>query len=245
MDSSSMKWILPFCLSFLFAFTFAYSQEDDSESAGYPEKSDAAAVEVANTAEPEAGWKYEQMPFSYQNVQVPRAVWETIKSVLRDDGVKEALIESFSILPISITMELTATEMGVLRNSFNYRLLYIEGGGELDLFNYVHKRGDFFIRFSPHLTDGYPFHLLYISDSPGKQVAGDSWGNGCGKIFNLTKASGRFILDRGMPMTAARRHYLHLMAGTYVFFQLVEEKMFIGYIRLTDSRYPQFKCGDQ
>ncbi|MEM7645313.1 MAG: hypothetical protein AAF203_00260 [Pseudomonadota bacterium] len=192
--------------------------------------------------EEDGNWKQIQMPFNYQNVQVPREFWDFVKSTLIEDGASEKQIDNFAVSPITTKVELSSEDPMVLRNQKNYRLTFTEGGGVLDLFDYVSGKGEFFMRFSPELTNENPFHLFYISDSPGKKVGGDNWGNGCGRIFDLTEKAGQFLLDRGVKLTGSRRHYLHLMAGNFVFFQLVDERLFLGYIRVADSRYPQFKC---
>ena len=83
----------------------------------------------------EPGWKSIQIPFDYKNIQVPSALWDSIKTVLRKDGVKESLIETFSVAPISLQVEIQSQEKLVLRDSMNFRILYIEGGGKLDLFD--------------------------------------------------------------------------------------------------------------
>ena len=190
------------------------------------------------------GWREIQVPFTYQNIQVPREFWDFVKQTLRDDGVDEKTLEQFAVLPVNVGVEIFSEDPLVLRDTVNYRMLYTEGGGTLDLFNHVVGKGTFFLRFAPRLMDENPFHLFYISDSPGKKVDGDSWGNGCGRIFDLTAKAGQFLLERGVKLTSARKHYLHLAAGIFVFFQLVEERLFLGYIRVSDSRYPQFKCAN-
>lgn len=201
-----------------------------------------AAAESTGEPEKEEGWVTEQMRVTYHNIQVPRAMWDNIKEILKKDKVDEKTIEEFSVQPISVNVELASDDEFVLKDRLNYRLQYSEGGGDLDLFNYVTGKGPLNIRFAPHLTDGQKFHMLYISDSPKKDVDGVVWGNSCGKIYNLSESAGKFLLDPGMRMTSSRRHYLHLMAGTFIFFQLIDDKLLLGYIRVMDSRYPQFNC---
>ena len=195
--------------------------------------------------EEDSNWKLIQIPFNYQNMQVPRELWENIKQILKNDGVNGNVVDDFAVLPINFKFQIASTEKNVLKEGKNYQLAFVEGGGNVDLFDYVSGKGAFYLKFSPEFQEVGNMHMLYISDSPGKDVGGDQWGNGCGKIFDLTEKSGLFTGEQGMKVTSARRHYMHLMAGTYVFFQLIEEKMFLGYIRLQDSRYPNFKCGTE
>lgn len=212
----------------------AISQDEDAIES-------SEGLEVSENSE-SSSWKQVQMPFTYQNVQVPRELWQTIKDVLKQDGVKQKIIDDFVVLPVGVGVELFSEDHRVLKDSLNYQIRYIEGGGKLDLFDFVVGKGSFNIRFAPELNSDGDFHLLYISDSPGKDMEGDQWGNGCGVIYDLTDKQDLFVLDGGMRVTSSQRHYLHLMAGTFVFFQLVDERLYLGYIRIEDSRYPNFKC---
>ncbi len=196
--------------------------------------------ESAESIDP--GWKSVQMPFNYQNIQVPRELWQSIKEILRKDGVKESVLEDFAVLPVAAQVELMDPNHSVLKDSLNHRLLFIEGGGTLDLFDFVVGKGDFYVRFSPELNEGATYHLVYISDSPGQDVGRKKWGNGCGRIYDLTQSADKFFFDYGMKVNSNKRHYLHLMAGTFIFFQLVDDRLYLSYIRLTDSRYPKFNC---
>ena len=187
-------------------------------------------------------WKEERMPYTNQNIQVPRKLWQTIKSILKEKKVEKKVIDNFTILPTAVDVELRNGKLNILKDSVNHRLSFPEGGGVLDLFDYVKRKGQFHLRFQPHLSNDNDFHVLYVSDSPGKRVNEQQWGNGCGNIYDLSKNYEILMGGEGLLLTTAKKHYLHLLAGTFVFFQLVEEKMYLGYIRLKDSRYPQFNC---
>lgn len=202
----------------------------------------AVSDEAEEMSEEKTDWVTVDMPFAYQNIQVPRELWERIKEILKADGVSKKKIDSFVVLPTSINVEITSDSDRVTKKGKKYLLKYIEGGGEVDLFDYIEGRGAFHMRFSPGLTNDNVFHLLYISDSPFKKVGGDTWGNGCGRILDLTGHADKFIYDPGMNLTTSRKLNMYVMAGTFIFFQLVDERMYLGYIRVKDSRYPQFRC---
>lgn len=190
-------------------------------------------------------WKETRQDFQYQNIKVPRQLWDEIEKHI-SPGLKTGDgVGDLALIPISLTVELLTEDPYVFREKVNHRITYVEGGGTVDFFDYLTGKGEFFVRFSPHLTDDEPFFLLYISDSPGKKVEGQSWGNGCGHIYDLSEGARHFIYDQGIKVTSARRHHMHLLAGTYVFFQRVDERLLLGYIRLTDSRFPQFGCRDE
>ena len=192
--------------------------------------------------ETDSNWVETKMPFTYQNIQVPREMWNLIKDTMRADGATEKQMENFSINPTSVSVELSSLEQKVLKDNKNHKLLFTDGGGDLDLFDYVPGRGQFYLRFSPHLVNGNDFHIFYLSESPGKKIEGSQWGNGCGNMYDISKSSDKFLGLEGILLTTSKRHYLHLMAGVFVFFQLVDERLYLGYIRIKDSRYPNFNC---
>ena len=141
-----------------------------------------------------------------------------------------------------MAVELVAKDPGVLRNNKKFRILLPEGGGELDLFKYVEGRGDFYLQISPTLMNDKPFYLRYVSESPGRVMGRDRWGNGCGTIYNITKKSEQIFAEGGLLVSTGKRHYLHLLAGLYIVYQMVDDRLLMGYVRVTDSRYPQFSC---
>ncbi|MCB0377035.1 MAG: hypothetical protein KDD33_00955 [Bdellovibrionales bacterium] len=188
-------------------------------------------------------WVSQKIETSSRNIQVPRELWVRIKESLKNDGVKAEVIDNFSIYPTSVQVELIGEEGDeALRDNKNYQLLLVDGGGTLDLFEYINGKGAFRIRVVANLVDEGPVHLLYVSHSPGRKMDDAQWGNGCGNIFDLSQVMSQISGEKGMLVTTSKRHYMHLMAGIYVFYQIVGDQLFLGYVRLTDSRYPQFSC---
>ncbi len=194
-----------------------------------------------NVEETGSQWSVIDMPFNYQNIQVPKKLWDVIKEIMATDGADAKVLENFSVLPIAVSVEMYSESQVVFRGGLNYKLNFVEGGGQVDFFDYMSGKGPFNLRMLPDFQEE-GFHLLYVSDSPGKVEEGQTWGNGCGKIFDLSEKVDLFTGDLGVSLTASRRQYMHLLAGTYVFFQLIEDRVYLGYIRLTDSRYPSFEC---
>jgi len=183
-----------------------------------------------------------EMPYTKTNVQVPRQLWQQIKEILEKDEISEDVRNSFSIQPTKISVEITGKDQGVLKGNTPYRVDFPEGGGDLDLFEYVSGRGDFSLSLAPQLMNDNPYHVLYLSESPGRLVGESKWGNGCHRIFDLSAKADALIGGSGLLVTTSRKQYLHLLAGVYVIFQMVEDRMLLGYIRISDSRYPQFTC---
>ncbi len=227
---------------FLIVSPSLLAQEESEESVRIENSDQEASSEGSEPAEAEKGWNKVVMPFSYQNIQVPRALWEHLRNSLLKEGVKEKALEDYAIVPISLKVEVFSEDKTVLKDGLNQRIIYQEGGGALDLFESLVGKGLFYIRFSPSLVDDHPFHLFYISDSPLKERGQETLGNGCHKIFDLSDKASVFLENNGMKVTSSKKHYLHLMAGTYVFFQFIEDRLYLGYIQLLDSRYPQFSC---
>lgn len=200
------------------------------------------SVSIAEESDEETNWKHIQMPFNYQNIQVPRELLKKMREVLMESGASKKTLESIAEVPVTVQTELRAADKNVLLNGLNYRHTFIEGGGSLDLFDFLRGKGEFSLRITPDFKPGEKFHLLYISDSPEIEVEGSTWGNGCGKIYDLSDKANLFVADEGVNLTSARKLYMSFLAGTFVFFQLIEEHLHMGYIRVRDSRYPQFSC---
>ena len=190
----------------------------------------------------EAKWEVTTMPFNYQNLQVPREFWEKAKGSMLDDGVSPMVIEDFSVLPISMDFAMVSKDPKVLKDGKNFKLRFVEGGGKVDFFDYVVGRGEFYLRMTPKFEEEGKTYFFYISDSPGTVIDGDNWGNGCGQIFDLSGQIPFFTGDEGVRVTSVLRQYMHLLAGAYVFLRIVEDRLHMGYISLTDSRYPRFNC---
>ncbi len=225
---------------------FAQDEDSDDEESIQRTLEDEEAPLVsavsAEQKEKEKTWNTVQMPFNYQNIQVPRLLWEKLRSTLLSDGIKEKDLKDYAIVPISLKFEMFSEDKTVLKDGLNQRIIFQEGGGVVDLFDTLTGKGLFYIRFSPSLVDDNPFHLFYISDSPIKDRGGEKMGNGCGKIFDLTDKAAVFLENNGIKLTSSKKHYMHLMAGTYVFFQFIVDRLYLGYIQILDSRYPQFTC---
>jgi len=182
------------------------------------------------------------MPFSSQNIDVPKALWMAIEDDLKSLELSEETLTNYTIHPTNMAVELVGKDPDVLKDNKAFRVLMPEGGGVLDLFDYVAGRGDFYLQISPTLVNDQPYFLRYISESPGQMVGKNQWGNGCGKIYDLKEASHEIFADGGLLVSTGKRHYLHLMAGLYIVYQMVDDRLLMGYVRITDSRYPQFHC---
>ena len=231
-----------FSLEILSGTFFSKAQAQDMGASGegtLPRQNDEAQKDLEGMP----GWKGVQKPLNTENIKVPREFWQVLQKGLLQRGASKGAVESFHMVPVKLKVDVFSSELNsVLREKKNYRVSYKEGGGELDLFEYVAGRGPFNIRFAPDLDLGETVHLLYISDSPGESLKGRKWGNGCGRIYDLTEKSSLFFSKEGIHLTSSRRQYMHLMAGLFVFFQLVDEKLLLAYIKVEDARYPRFNC---
>jgi len=190
----------------------------------------------------EASFSVVAKNMSEQNVVVPRTLWSTINQILEAEGHSDETLNDYVIAPVPLSVELVSDHQGVLKDDQSYRVEFFEGGGELDLFSYVKGKGRFHMAFRPSIMNDKAFHWLYVSESPGHTYGDEDWGQGCGKILNLTDQATRFFNHRGLLLATGKQHYLHLMAGYFVVFQMVEQRLLLGYVHVKDSRYPQFHC---
>lgn len=199
--------------------------------------------QTVNSSVSQSTLEVQKKAVSEQNISVPRALWKAINERLIEQGASKETLKSYVIEPAQIAVELYPEDPGVLKDDTAVRLEFFEGGGRLDLYQFLKGRGAFRLKFSPYLPSDEPFSWFYISESPGRDYGGPLWGQGCGRVLDLTDQVDFFFGGNGALLSTGRLQYLHLMAGTFVIFQMVENRLVLGYVRVKDSRYPQFQCG--
>ena len=189
-------------------------------------------------------WVKEKILDSQTDFRVPNLVWTLMRETLEEEGHSAEELSHFSISPIEINAKLQVQRdhQKVLKFSKNHGIFFSKGGGTLDFSKYVVGGGAFRLSFEPLFPNPATFHLLYISQSPGLKVEGENWGNGCGQIYDLSASVDFLTQGQGAPLTTKYKQYLHLLSGTLVFYQFVEGFFYLGYVYITDSRYPQFRC---
>lgn len=176
-------------------------------------------------------------------VKVPKSFWNLVKTNLVAEGVadKDFLKSEMERLPLEVN--LVEKTKGALRNK-NYIYKIVDGEGNIDFSNLVlNRKGDFTFSLKPKDHEGKDldkYHLYFISYSKERNEFNQKWGNGCGKILDLTDS--RSQIEEGLLLTASKQHYLSLLGGMFVVVKYDNKKIYLSQIELTDMRYPHLYC---
>lgn len=180
--------------------------------------------------------------------QVPADLWDQLELVYNDqsDTVRKSLTGAEipkAFFPLRVILR--EKNHGVLGGR-NYRISLPEGGGKIDLADYVHEgKGTFYVRFEHDLVAGkkdVPPRIFFISHSQEREIDGQMWGNGCAKFFNLTSFHNSQMKSHGYVVNATNQRYVSFLAGVFVLAAKIDGALMLSQVTLTDSRYPQLEC---
>ena len=187
---------------------------------------------------------------SARDVKVPKSLMEKLEAEYahelkkpsehgKTEGVKHALLG----LAVDFTQE-SASDDGALEESARY--LMQPGGGALDLAGIVGvKRAAFNVRLVPRDLAGgdvQPSRVYFVSRSRPRKLDGQTFGDGCGKLMDLTSAFRNRFAKGGFDVYSAERRYLSTLGGTFLFARFDQSALQVVSVTFTDSRYPQLLC---
>ena len=175
-------------------------------------------------------------------VRVPRQLIERVEREFRretkrpaDEPVKHALM-----VPV---VELTSIKEGTLAEDARWTLA--PGGGTFDFAKLVEEfAGSFRLKLAARDLTGAPVvptHVYYVPRAKVRRLDGETFGDGCGTILEVTSAlRHRFAL--GLDLYTAGQRYLSTVGGTFLIAAFGEKVLQVAHVTFTDSRYPQLIC---
>jgi hypothetical protein len=168
---------------------------------------------------------------------------ENIKNILPDEELTARIPREF--LDVDIYLRQAAT--GTLVDHTHFTLP--RGGGEIDLKNYVRgKKGSFYLTYKvrhSHTPDApiKDLHVYFSSETKIRNIDGEDYGVGCQKYLDVTQKMAAANSGAGLQLNATDHRYLPVVGGVFYFVDFdPERKIFLGAIRLIDSRYPEDSC---
>lgn len=182
------------------------------------------------------------MPSTGADVRLPVGLWNKIEAVQRgsDESVTGLEIES-EFMPIKVF--LIEKNKGILGGR-NHELFFSEGGGEIDLKDFVaDQKGTFFIAFEPVAasTDAPP-RVFYLSNATQRTLGRETLGAGCNKYFELTTAFSVAMKSDGIQANSTDGRHVSALAGTYFFAVPQAGKLHLAQVTIKDSRYRSLHC---
>lgn len=184
----------------------------------------------------------------YQEVQIeelatdfklPRKIFDTIESDVRVTSAKLRPVYLFA--PLNVVLYSKGND--VIKNS-PVKVSFPNGGGKLDLKDYLSQQGTFSLSFpAEQFAKLPPLDALYfVSDAKTLEIEGETFGLGCGKMAQLKN---NFISLQKMDflkLNTTEQRYIYVITGFFVFVFRNNNQVHIAHLHVTDSRYPENLC---
>lgn len=161
--------------------------------------------------------------------------------------IKKSMGEGSKIEPefifTNLEVEVHSDQKSVLSQP---RLLFklSNGGGGIDLKEYVTGEGSFYLHFpSQQFLDKPPLEFLfYISDSPKVKIRDEEYGLGCGQWVDLKSKFESLQSRTFLKLNTIDQTYAHVLSGQYIFVFKKGVQYHITHLNLTDSRLSDKMC---
>jgi len=165
------------------------------------------------------------------------------------DKIKESMGKEIHTQPEFIFTNLDVVLMTDQENVMKQPVTRIKlpnGGGKIDLADYVTGQGSFYLSFpsdqfnNPQITLE---NIYYISDVPQVKIENESYGIGCGKWIELKPKIKELQTSQFLKLNTFNQRYMYVAAGQYiVVLKRGLSQFFLSHLNLTDSRYTDKLC---
>ncbi|OFZ19008.1 MAG: hypothetical protein A2Z20_11550 [Bdellovibrionales bacterium RBG_16_40_8] len=168
---------------------------------------------------------------------------ENPKVVLTDEELLARIPREF----LDIQVYLYANSSGVLVH--NTKFIIPRGGGEIDLKDYVKgSKGSFYLKIGVSRSNQSDialdkFHVFFLSEAKERKIQGEKFGAGCKKYMDISRFISNANAAEGVLLNATDQRYLSVVGGIFYFVNFdSERKIYLGALRLSDSRYTNILC---
>ena len=203
----------------------------------------AFGSEEAKHAEPTSHNEPLRVLQSFRSTLIPKVLSEEMEKKFREENPeKDTIPRSF------LKVEATFLEGhgGVLEK--NYDVIAPLGGGSVDMAQIIQETiGSFVLKIRVVTEDNQPvdnLKIYAISQAKGRQIAGENWGDGCFKVYDITS---RFLKDmkKGWTLYTKDQRYLSVLGGTLLFVSQDRKGIALAGMTFLDSRYKHLTCFPQ
>lgn len=174
-----------------------------------------------------------------QEVKIPKVIMSTVEAELFKDS--KNIVPIYTFAPLSVQMiELSEAVLSQPQLRFDFP----KGGGQLDLKDFVKGQGSFYMSFpsDQFVGDHELMHVYYVSNSPQRDIAGEVYGLGCGRLVDLRDRLSQLQKPDFLKLNTNGLRYLAVTAGKYIFIFRKNNQVSISQLTLTDSRYQSELC---
>lgn len=184
-------------------------------------------------------YKIEHVSETATDFKIPKFILNNIEKKIIEEGIKSPPI--YITLPFSV--KLSSESLDVLTHPY-LQIDFDHGGGKLDLKNYLIGSGTFVMSFPlTQFKENLSIQgIYYLSQAPQKNIDGESFGLGCGKMLDLLPKAKLLEKDNFLKLNTTNLRYLYVVSGYYVFVLRNKNQIYITHLNVTDSRYKDSLC---
>lgn len=200
-------------------------------------------------------FRTENMTQSSTDVMVPVSLWQILESHYAPlQAFGNAQIKSkkeFTKSRIDIPMKFMAVNVYLVEKTRNLlegdnrKLVFGDGGGVIDLKDYIGDRSGLF-EFSVELIyEGkvQPSPTVYfLSNSKKRMIGSVSFGSGCNVYLEITDYFNKVMKDGGLQLTTLDSRHLSVLAGTFFFVTYLDGNLVLAQLTVKDSGKVDLQC---
>ncbi len=145
---------------------------------------------------------------------------------------------------MSLKVYLTEKTLGALGGK-NFELVYGQGGGDLDLKEFVHKKRKSFllaVDLDEEVGASDNLKVFYLSNAKAAKIDGAEYGAGCDKYMDITTFYRKKIMRHGVEVNSTDLRYLRVLAGSYFFVLNKNDSLYLAQLKIKDSRFKEIHC---
>lgn len=171
--------------------------------------------------------------------KLPRKVFDQIEIDIK--ATTATLRPVYLFAPLKVVLYSKGNE--VIKNS-PVKISYPNGGGKLDLKDYLIQHGTFSLSFpADQFAKLPPLEALYfVSDAKTMEIEDETFGLGCGKLANLKNNFASLQKIDFLKLNTTELRYIYVTTGFYIFVFRNNNQVHLSHLHVTDSRYPENLC---
>lgn len=170
--------------------------------------------------------------------KIPQKIFQEVKKSMGLDNKTEP-----EFLFTTLDVQLFSDQKSVLSYP-NLVFSLQNGGGQIDLKDYVVGTGSFYLSFpAQQFLDKFNLEFIfYVSNSPKVKIRDEEYGLGCGQMLDLKSKFSDLQKINFLKVNSVDQSYVHVLAGQYIFIFKKGVQYYLTHLNITDSRYEDKLC---
>lgn len=180
---------------------------------------------------------YDDPPTDFK---ISKSVWDVLDT--NESEIPGEVIDQENIfLPLQLSIKQKSED--VLKEE-QVDFEFARGGGKLDLAPWIgSENGTFYLKFNLQAFEQYPsLKVYYLSSGKKRKIDDETFGVGCNKLIEITKAFKQSMALNGLALNTTRARHATVVSGHYFFVAREAKKKYITQVEITDSSQTHLLC---